>query len=228
MSLLAAFFAFAVVFWFVSSRMAAGAGGLGGGRVLAHGLVLSASSLASGERRVGLQRFELRDLVLDVEIPGQAPYEVAVTPLIPRFCEGRPGARFDLAVNPKRPNDIVILGPSGSSAWLKAAPLLTGGTASANGGRFVAAGMAGFFAMIFAGAFVSGLTKGAQHEAAPATTHAAAAAAGARKACDMAARCCKVLGHSSCTQFATMNEVACGKTLADEMAAASKAHKVCQ
>ena len=56
-------------------------GGLSGGRVLARGLVLSASSIASGERTVGLQRFELRDLVLDVEIPGRDPYEVAVTPL---------------------------------------------------------------------------------------------------------------------------------------------------
>ncbi len=93
-------------------------------RVDAQGLILSASTQC-GERALGGQRFEVRDLVLDVEIPGRAPYVVSVTAMIPRICEGRPGARLDLTVNPMQPDDVQIVGPAGSSAWLYAAPWLT-------------------------------------------------------------------------------------------------------
>jgi hypothetical protein len=198
-------------------------GGLSGGRVLARGLVLSASSIASGERTVGLQRFELRDLVLDVEIPGRDPYEVAVTPLIPRICEGRPGAALDLAVHPKRLNDVVILGPAGSSAWLPAAPWLTGSNIASRTRAVVVA-------LVVAAApslFLVGVMRGAQREThATSTTHTPPHAAS--QSCDSAARCCKVIGGTSCTQFAGMNEVACQKALEIERSTAAKAHKHCQ
>ena len=199
-------------------------GGLNGGRILGRGLVLSASSFARGERTVGAQRFELRDMVLDIELPGQTPYEVAVTPLIPRICEGRPGAALDVAVNPRRPNDIVILGPAGSAAWLNALPSTMGGAAGAAGcGRYAMAALIAGMTAIFSLAFVSVLTKG-EHTSAPpshATTTPTMSAA-----CRSAARCCKVVG-GSCTQFGSMSEAACTRALQTETAAAAKAHKRC-
>jgi hypothetical protein len=89
----------------------------------ARGLILQSSSTFT-ETTLNGQRYELRDLVMDVEVLGQAPYEVSITPMIPRICEATPGAALDLRVDPKNPNNIVIVGPAGSSGWLYAAPWL--------------------------------------------------------------------------------------------------------
>ena len=119
---------FVLFFVLIRSKMGAASGpsaarGLAGGRVLARGLVLSASPFVSGERTQNGQRYELRDLLLDVEVQGQAPYEVSVTPLIPRICEARPGAALDLSLDPRNPSDVVVIGPAGASAWIWRGPL---------------------------------------------------------------------------------------------------------
>ena len=79
---------FALVFFAV--WLVGRAAGTAGGRdaliargVSARGLILKASQWST-ESAQGLQRFEVRKLLLDVEIPGEAPYEVSVSPLIPR------------------------------------------------------------------------------------------------------------------------------------------------
>jgi len=93
----------------------------------ARGLILQASSLAT-ETTYASQRFEVRNLTLDVEVPGRQPYEVSVSPMIPRICEALPGVTLDLRVDPKNPSNIAIVGPSGSSGWLAAAAAVPGQT----------------------------------------------------------------------------------------------------
>jgi len=212
---------FVTIFFLVVIVRPTRRGGLGGGRVLARGLVLSASSYASGERTVNGQRFELRDLVLDVEIPGREPYEVSVTPLIPRICEGLPGAAFDLSVHPSRPSDVTIIGPAGSAAWLPAATQLNLPSLAASGmpTRIVWGIFLGMFGAAFASSFVV-----SRHDA-PAKAPAAHVVPAS---CLAATRCCAVIGGTSCSQFATMESAACSKALQAEQAAAAKAKKRCQ
>jgi hypothetical protein len=96
-------------------------------RVLARGLILRASA-SSAETTYRGQRFELRDLTLDVEVPGQAPYEISVTARVPRIVEALPGATLDLSLDPASPNDLEILGPAGASDWITAAAAVPGQT----------------------------------------------------------------------------------------------------
>jgi hypothetical protein len=102
-------------------------GPVSGNGLLARGLILHAYSTAT-EGTLGGQRVEYRRLRLDVEVPGQAPYEVSVTPAIPRICEALPGATLDLRVNPRDPNDITVVGPAGASGWIGAAGSIPGQT----------------------------------------------------------------------------------------------------
>jgi hypothetical protein len=95
--------------------------------ILARGLILQADS-SSTETMYRGQRFELRTLTLDVEVPGQAPYEIRVTPRIPRIVEALPGATLDLCVDPSNPNDLEILGPAGTVDWIRAAAAVPGQT----------------------------------------------------------------------------------------------------
>jgi hypothetical protein len=95
--------------------------------LLARGLILEANRNFS-EVTLGRQRFEMRRLRLDIEVPGSAPYEVTATPLIPRICEALPGAALDVRVDPKNPQNIAIVGPAGSSAWLPVAAAMPGQT----------------------------------------------------------------------------------------------------
>ncbi len=204
--------------------------GLGGGRVIARGLVLSASPYSGGERTQNGQRYELRDLVLDVEIPGRDPYEVSVTPLIPRIVEARPGATLDLAVNPRRPSDITVIGPAGSHAWLGAAsqlsiPQLAGLGSGGKVGRYLNAALFACLPAFFAAGFVAHLrsssTPPASHAAAPPATHAAQAQ------CEAAAKCCRVIGGGGCAQLATLPSAGCAAALQAEQVAAGKLHKRC-
>lgn len=81
----------------------------------ARGLVLEASSYVTTSTAGG-RRFERRNLLLDVELPGQAPFEVRTQPLIPGSLAKSvlPGAALELRVDPQNPSDLVIVGPAGS------------------------------------------------------------------------------------------------------------------
>ena len=73
-----------------------------------------------------LRRFESRFVTIDVEIPGQAPYEVQLATMIPSNMSRDilPGATVELRLDPKRPNIIAIVGPGSAFAvaQLNAAP----------------------------------------------------------------------------------------------------------
>ncbi len=95
--------------------------------LLARGLILQADSMAT-EGTLRGQRVEYRQLRLDVEIPGQPPYEALVRPAIPRICEALPGAALDLRVDPRDRNNISVVGPAGASGWIGAAASIPGQT----------------------------------------------------------------------------------------------------
>lgn len=78
----------------------------------ARGILLAVASTGT---KAGTQarRFEVRQVRIDVEIPGQAPYETNATPWIPinLVRDVLPGATVELRVDPKNPSNMVIIGP---------------------------------------------------------------------------------------------------------------------
>ncbi len=228
-------------------RSGAGESGLLGARgIPGRGLVLSAQRTAT-EASSGAQRFEVRSIVLDVEVPGKPPYEVSLSAMIPRICEALPGAAFDLRVDPANPNNLAVVGPAGSSQWLGAAAAIPGQTwavapgASRSGcGTIVIVLVA--LSLAF-GAFVS-FFGGPRDEPAPEPmpTHVprpapsplappapVASALHRHPQCDAAVRCCETMGLplASCQAFASETEAACTSALLEERKAALKMGKRC-
>ncbi len=119
-----------IIFWLIVRAAIKGSRAAGGaytaqaaGGVSARGLVLTASQIATNVTSGG-RRYERRQLTLDVEIPGQAPYIVTDTFLLPRgVVEGTPGSSLELSVNPRNPASVTILGPGGfTGPWLQNGP----------------------------------------------------------------------------------------------------------
>jgi hypothetical protein len=191
----------------------------------ARGIILWADRTAVNST-VGGVRYETRQLRLDVEIPGRAPYEMSVSPLIPRVCEALPGATLDLRVDPKDPNNVAVLGPAGSLGWMTAMPQLfpqVGASASA-GLRPV---YVLFFVPVIAVLGILALVGGSG-EAAHKSSKAAAPAK-SHELCEAAARCClKVSPGASCNSYKTMPEQSCRSVLDAERKIAVKMKKVCE
>lgn len=78
----------------------------------ARGILLQVASTGTKIGTVA-RRFELRSVYIDVEVPGQQPYEVSATPVIPinLVRDVLPGATVELRVDPKNPSNIAIIGP---------------------------------------------------------------------------------------------------------------------
>lgn len=82
----------------------------------AQGILLSVSStstrLAAGS--AGRPGIELRGVVVDVEVPGQPPYEVNGFAMFPTNLRGDvlPGATVELRVDPKNKSRVAVVGPS--------------------------------------------------------------------------------------------------------------------
>jgi hypothetical protein len=78
----------------------------------ARGILLSVSSTGM-KTGTAWRRFESRQVVIDVEIPGQAPYEVATTTIFPINLsrDVLPGATVELRVDRRNPNNVAIIGP---------------------------------------------------------------------------------------------------------------------
>ncbi len=114
-----------VLFFFACSvlisRVRSARAGLGGGLLDGRGIVLWADK-TSTKRTIGGLRYEMRAIRLDVEVPGREPYEVSLSPLIPRICEALPGSPLDVRVDPRNPQNVTIVGPSGSIGWMDAMP----------------------------------------------------------------------------------------------------------
>jgi hypothetical protein len=79
----------------------------------ARGILLSVSSMSLGSVGVGLFKFQQRQVQIDIEIPGEEPYEVNVVALVPLnlVADVVPGATVELRVDPKNRNQIAIVGP---------------------------------------------------------------------------------------------------------------------
>jgi hypothetical protein len=58
-------------------------------------------------------RYERRSVVLDVELPGQPPFQLSATPLIPvgMIRSVLPGVAVQLRVDPKNPQSIAVVAP---------------------------------------------------------------------------------------------------------------------
>ena len=226
-----AIYAFVVVLVLAQRRSARG--GLRG-RVPARGLILQASSIAT-ETTIGGQRFELRQLLLDVEVAGREPYEVSCTPAIPRICEALPGAALDLRVDPSNRSNVEIVGPLGASAWLPAATGLPGQALWPGAQRGGLPRGCGLLVVVIVGLVLAFGTvvsildarssdgfggQAAKSEPSPAP-------APAQTSCAMAYACCQVLGRTGCNAFLSRTASSCDKTLLEERSAAAAAHKRC-
>ena len=81
--------------------------------VPARGILLRVASVASGSVGTGLYKLQLRQVTIDIEIPGRPPYEATVTARIPLNLvrDVLPGATVELRVDPKNAMNIAIVGP---------------------------------------------------------------------------------------------------------------------
>lgn len=94
--------------------------------VPARGILLQVNATPSGTVGIAPMRYQMRFMTMDIEIPGQAPYQAQVTPFIPTNLAASilPGASVELRINPKQPTQIAIIGPG---AGFNAALLNSGG-----------------------------------------------------------------------------------------------------
>ena len=77
----------------------------------ARGILLEVSAIPGQSVGIGLAKLQARQVTIDVEVPGQPPYELATTLLIPLNLvrDVLPGATVELRVG--RRNQIVVVGP---------------------------------------------------------------------------------------------------------------------
>jgi hypothetical protein len=93
------------------------------GGLRGRGLVITCNQMSFGVT-LGGRRFERRTMTLDIEIPGRPPYIMNGTFLVPRgIVEATPGASLEVAVSPRNPNRVAVLGPGGfTGPWLNYGP----------------------------------------------------------------------------------------------------------
>jgi hypothetical protein len=83
----------------------------------ARGILLQVSSLATRVPN-STPRVERRQVTIDVEVPGQAPYVVSAQVLVLANLRNdvMPGATVELRVDPKNKKNIAIVGPGSGFA----------------------------------------------------------------------------------------------------------------
>jgi hypothetical protein len=124
-----AIFSFVIfVFIFVVVAVAKGMSASGRNRLAqsglrGRGLVLASQQMATNTR-VGMQRFEQRQMTLEIEVQGVAPYVIQGQFLIPRgMVDAIPGSSLEIAVDRSNPSSVVVLGPGGfTGPWLNSGP----------------------------------------------------------------------------------------------------------
>src|SRR5262249_53580892 len=80
----------------------------------ARGILLRVGSVPLPYRNRSFgQKFEMRQVTIDVEVPGQQPYVVDVSALIPRNMarDVLPGVTVELRVDPQNLANVSIVGP---------------------------------------------------------------------------------------------------------------------
>jgi len=83
-------------------------------------LILSAARVATPTKLFG-RVVEQRNVRIEVEVPGSDPYELNLMLIIPLgLVEARPGDMLEVAVDPRNPSNITVLGPGGfTGPWLR-------------------------------------------------------------------------------------------------------------
>lgn len=117
-------FAFIFVIVAVTKGMAAsGRNRLTQSGLRGRGLILSSSQMATNTR-VGMQRFEQRQMTLEIEVQGVAPYVIQGVFLVPRgMVDAIPGSSLEIAVDRSNPSSVIVLGPGGfTGPWLNSGP----------------------------------------------------------------------------------------------------------
>jgi hypothetical protein len=99
------------------------------------GILLQVSALPTGAVGTGLNRYQQRTVMIDIEIPGAPPYVVNGSLFIPMNLvrDVLPGATVEIRVDPKNPSNIVIVGPG--VAFAGAAQFLAAPISDASSGR---------------------------------------------------------------------------------------------
>ena len=77
----------------------------------ARGILLAVASMPGTSVGVGLNKLQTRQVTIDIEIPGQPPYELETTLLIPLNLvrDVLPGATVEIRVGSR--NQVVVVGP---------------------------------------------------------------------------------------------------------------------
>lgn len=91
----------------------------------ARGILLEVSPIAGQSVGIGLNKLQSRQVTIDIEVPGQPPYELSTTLLVPLNLvrDILPGATVELRVG--RRNQIVVVGPG---VGFNASTLITQGS----------------------------------------------------------------------------------------------------
>jgi hypothetical protein len=99
-----------IVIWLV---VKAASGGAKNG-LPARGILLQVSNTRSSSTGTGSTRVEYRQMRVDVEVPGQPPYEVSGSVKYPANLarDVLPGAQVELRVSKRDKNTIEIVGPA--------------------------------------------------------------------------------------------------------------------
>jgi hypothetical protein len=81
--------------------------------VQARGILLKVSSQRSARGTASQGFYEVRNVSLDIELPGQKPYQVDCPVSIPvNLCADiLPGATLELRVDPQNPRNVAVFGP---------------------------------------------------------------------------------------------------------------------
>ena len=89
----------------------------------ARGILLAVNPLGT-KSAGGIFTVELRNMTIDVEMPGRAPFEVKVRAIVPTNLRQLvlPGATVELRVDPKNDKNIAVVGPGSGYAMPAHAP----------------------------------------------------------------------------------------------------------
>jgi hypothetical protein len=79
----------------------------------ARGILLRVAALPQGSLGTGMYKLQRRQVTIDIEIPGQPPYEATTMVSIPLNLvrDVLPGATVEIRVDRRNPNNVAIVGP---------------------------------------------------------------------------------------------------------------------
>jgi hypothetical protein len=100
------------VIWVLAKAISGNTSALLSSGAPARGILLSVSNQALGSVGTGLRKLQQRQVRIDIEIPGQPPYELNTIVLVPLnlVADVLPGATVEIRVS-KSNRRIVIVGP---------------------------------------------------------------------------------------------------------------------